>query len=123
MNEASQSTRTPSRSTIAGLSAVLVIAVVFGSSFTLPEAGAGNLGRASTPRNLAPARQFAASLAKAVRDLVGDQHKPALQDRSTLFSASCAATAAVIVLAEPRPITTRLVRVEHLDLPPPLSAA
>jgi hypothetical protein len=107
------------RAAIAGLSALLVVSLVLGASFN----GADHTTRdpqRETHRDLASARQFTASLAKAVRQLVGgDTYKPALHSRGPSDLGDDIASPAMRRPEQAIAQAAQLVRVERLALPPP----
>jgi hypothetical protein len=110
------------RTALAGLSALLVVGVILGTTLATVEPGFRDAGRESH-RDLTPARQFKASLAKAVRQLVGDHHKPAILERNALAARAGTEVQTPSISGEPKSVPSTLVRVELLNLPPPASLA
>jgi hypothetical protein len=112
------------RAAFAGLSALLVVGVIMGSSLKNLEPALRESGRESTHRDLTPARQFSATLAKAVRHLVGgDQIKPAIQERCGVAVVSSAGHRITPRAIEGERTPPSLVRLALLNLPPPVATA
>ena len=109
------------RAPLAGVSALLVVSLFLGATLTAKPA-IRDAGRDNAVERAA-VRQLTASLAKAVRQLVGsDQHKPGLH------TVALVGLGAERLAALPRPIETArrplipLLRATLLDLPPPANA-
>jgi hypothetical protein len=115
------STGSHARAAFIGLSALLVMGVVLGASLRPVEAVAATR---ESERAQTPARQFSATLAKAVRELVGgEHHKPALAGRGPVKVAEPLPAPAVPgTVCEGCQGSRHTVRVESLDLPPPAAA-
>lgn len=107
------------RAAIAGLSALLVVSLVLGASFNGTDHATRDAQRESH-RDLATARQFTASFAKVVRQLVGrDMHKPVMLNRGPSDLSDDLAGPARREPARTIAQAAQLVRVERLALPPP----
>lgn len=110
------------RGPLTSVSALLVVGLLVGTSLRVVQPAVGQVHRdAGTDR--AAVRQLTATLAAAVRDMVGsDRHKPAL--RSVRWVDSARGAAARVVTAGGVPAPERmLLRTELLDLPPPAARA
>ncbi|MEX2219059.1 MAG: hypothetical protein WD749_09900 [Phycisphaerales bacterium] len=109
----------PPRATIAGLSALLVVGVLLGASLSGAETAAlGARSEAAHRDRLAP-RQFAASLARAVRELVGEPQKPVLQPAWVAVAPSAIRIEAAPTEAAPLAAPIARIALALLDLPPP----
>jgi hypothetical protein len=117
MNEARPATSL--RVHLAGISALVVVGFVLGSSLgTVRFAAQASEGERVSER--AAVRELAATFAKAVRQLVGsDQHKPI--GHAAIVAGCAAGISAAVTLASASPdfIVRSEVRLELLDLPPP----
>jgi len=110
------------RAPLAGVSALLVVSLFLGASLNAAKPALGSAQR-ETMSERAAVRQLTASLAKAVRQLVGsDQHKPCLYTPAALLGAT-ARPAALMAGADAGPVpSVPLLRAALLDLPPPARA-
>ena len=104
---------------LAGISALVVVGFVLGSSFGAVRFAAP-ASESDRVAERAAVRELTATFAKAVRQLVGsDQHKPI---GHAAIVAGCAAgitAAATLATISPDVIVRSDIRLEQLDLPPP----
>ena len=110
------------RGPLAGISALLVFSLFLGVSLNAGKPAMQERARDTAAERVA-VRQLTASLARAVRHLVGsDQHKPCL-NRLAAFGPGVAELARVPVMARVECLPpVPLLRTGLLDLPPPTLA-
>ncbi len=110
------------RAPLAGVSALLVVSLFLGASINASKPVVGQTVRDAAADRVA-VRELTASLARAVRHLVGsDQHKPCLQIATDRRSRVTSLTGDRIRNDAGGPRGMKLLRSDLLDLPPPLMA-
>ncbi len=107
------------RAPLAGISALLVFSLFLGASLNAAKPAFQESTRNAGGERVA-VRQFTASLARAVRHLVGsDQHKPSLQARATGSVSIAERSLRPIRDERASAPTVLLLRTNLIDLPPP----
>lgn len=109
----------PLRGPLSGVSALVVVGLLLGASFRALEPAVREVQRETGADRIA-VRQISATLAKAVRELVGsDTHKPCAHQPSGLTVAAATLGRALATWLSAIMPSQRLLRTELLDLPPP----